>query len=115
MGGRATDRDVAVTRTAQGIFKLILWAAGWRVVVKGVYPRHFSSRISSGDEALEHTLQTFKTTARGARRDDMAGLPPHCALFHGKILSRSSGQLSVRGAFVEACAGEGGGRFEPVL
>ena len=45
----------------------------------------------------------------------MAGLPPYCALFHGEILSRSSGQLSVRGAFVEACAGEGGGRFEPVL
>ena len=115
MGGRATDTDVAVTRTAQGIFKLIPWAAGWRVVVKGVYPRHFSFRIFSGDEALEHTLQTCKTTARGARRDDMAGLPPYCALFHGKILSRSSGQLSVRGAFAEACAGEGGGRFEPVL
>jgi hypothetical protein len=48
MGGRATDRDVAVTRTAQGIFKLILWAAGWRVVVKGVYPRHFSSGFHLG-------------------------------------------------------------------
>ena len=115
MGGRVTSKGHAVGCTDQGIFELILWAAGLRVVVKGVYPRHFSSRIFSGDEALEHTLQTFKTTARGARRDDMAGLPPYCALFHGEILSRSSGQLSVRGAFVEACAGEGGGRFEPVL
>ena len=47
LAGRATDRDVAVTRTAQGIFKLILWAAGWRVVVKGVYPRHFSSGFTT--------------------------------------------------------------------
>ena len=37
------------------------------------------------------------------------------ALFHGEILSRSSGQLSAHGAFAEACAGEGGGRSEPVL
>ena len=56
MGGRVTSKGHAVGCTDQGIFELILWAAGWRVVVKGVYPRHFSSRIFSGDEALEHTL-----------------------------------------------------------
>ena len=111
MGGRVTSKGHAVGCTDQDIVELILWAAGWRVVVKGVYPQ----ACIHGGEALEHTLQTFKTTARGARRVDMAGLPPYCALFHGEIFSRSSGQLSVRGAFVEACAGEGGGRFEPVL
>ena len=76
MGGRVTSKGHAVGCTDQDIVELILWAAGWRVVVKGVYPRHFSFRIFSGDEALEHTLQTCKTTARGARRDDMAGLLP---------------------------------------
>jgi hypothetical protein len=45
--GRATDRDVAVTRTAQGIFGMILRVADRRVVGKGVYPRQFFFRISS--------------------------------------------------------------------
>ena len=55
-GRHVTDRDVAVTRTAQGIFGMILRVADRRVAGKGVHPRHFFRSWSCVLPALEQAL-----------------------------------------------------------
>jgi hypothetical protein len=94
--GRVDSRDRAVGCAAQEIFMMALRAAGRRVMNTGVHPRHFSSGFYLGVRACVRVCKRCETTARGARWDKKAGLPPLPSLLHLEIPSRSPERLRCR-------------------
>ena len=94
--GRVDSRDRAVGCAAQEIFMMALRAAGRRVMNTGVHPRHFSSGFYLGVRACVRACKRCETTARGARWDKKAGLPPLPSLLHLEIPGRSPERLRCR-------------------
>lgn len=94
--GRVDSRDRAVGCAAQEIFMMALRAAGRRVMNTGVHPRHFSSGFYLGVRACVRVCKRCETTARGARWDKKAGLPPLPSLLHLEIPGRSPERLRCR-------------------